>query len=811
MVKILLNANDFDGYVSNARVCKGYAVYTENFTVPTRELPVHTAPPKGVVFPAADNRTVLLTCQSSTDATAEATGRHIITVDGDATAADANPGLIRKTNITSTITENTGSVFFDGTGDNLVSKSSGLAPGSGNFTAEGWFNLPSTSGISNSSLFSSGIEPVLHWALIVDTDASVEVAQPEPDTWNRIDVGFGTYVAGFLVQKSSERVLFDVGINTTSVTLDFSTELDADFYYPGWLVSNDFVNNGWINKGAVNTDADGVVTLTDSTPFRYIKMRSLTNYGGVNSTYAGIATLQGYSPLDGADYAAWGVRRSSDDGNAYLYDGADWVDTGLSISEDTWNHVAVVRDSSAMNLYVNGAGYALTSYTNSNLSNSIISVSGFNTSGNVVVDPLRGYASNVRLTLEKKLYTSGYAEPTDELNVIGGTAFVGCHDGENIFAEKTGKVIAAYGDRLSSPTPTATDSPIGITTFNPGLTRSVDATVGPTFQGGVGFVSQNWLTLPKGTTIERFPNFAGVDAASARGIISGGYYVPAGVVNVIEYLTISTLGNTKDFGDLSTNHAHGKSGFASNTRGIFAGGGSPSLSNNISYITIATTGDGKDFGDCITKTKDGSAAGNQTRGIFHAAEGPSGNTATNSLQYVTIQTSGNAIEFGDLTIARTNSTGELSSPVRGLFMGGYIPSSPNRTNTIDYVTISTTSNAVDFGDMTEAKSSYGVLSNSTRGIRSGGNSAVNTIDYITIATLGDAQDFGDLTTGLFDPAGTCASSIRGIIAGGYKSPAFLNVIQYVTISTLGNAQDFGDMTSLGANGAGLSNGHGGLG
>ena len=44
-----------------------------------------------------------------------------------------------------------------------------------------------------------------------------------------------------------------------------------------------------------------------------------------------------------------------------------------------------------------------------------------------------------------------------------------------------------------------------------------------------------------------------------------------------------------------------------------------------------------------------------------------------------------------------------------------------------------------------------------------------------------------------------------------KSPAFLNVIQYVTISTLGNAQDFGDMTSLGANGAGLSNGHGGLG
>jgi len=485
-----------------------------------------------------------------------------------------------------------------------------------------------------------------------------------------------------------------------------------------------------------------------------------------------------------------------------------------SIFQNEWSHFALTRSSNTFRYFING----IEKYTNTvsgAIYNDLSSLGiGDYTSGLGTYE-FQGYMSNIRICKGHAVYTENFTVPTRELEVHPETVLLCCHDGENIFADKTGRhIIAAYGDRLSSPTPTATDSPIGITTFNPGLTRSVDATAGPTFQGGAGFVSQNWLTLPKGTTIERFPNFAGVDAASARGIISGGYYDPAGVVNVIEYLTISTLGNTKDFGDLSTNHAHGKSGFASNTRGIFAGGGSPgasSLSNNISYITIATTGDGKDFGDCITKTKDGSAAGNQTRGIFHAAEGPSGTTATNSLQYVTIQTSGNAIEFGDLTIARTNSTGELSSPVRGLFMGGYIPSSPNRTNTIDYVTISTTSNAVDFGDMTEAKSSYGVLSNSTRGIRSGGNSAVNTIDYITIATLGDAQDFGDLTTGLFDPAGTCASSIRGIIAGGYKSPAFLNVIQYVTISTLGNAQDFGDMTSLGANGAGLSNGHGGLG
>ena len=108
---------DFHGYISNARICKGHAVYTGNFAPPTRELPVHKAPPKGVVFPAADNLTVLLACQSSTDATADSSGRHTITANGNATAADANPGLLRRTLNLTTVTENTGAVYFDGTNE----------------------------------------------------------------------------------------------------------------------------------------------------------------------------------------------------------------------------------------------------------------------------------------------------------------------------------------------------------------------------------------------------------------------------------------------------------------------------------------------------------------------------------------------------------------------------------------------------------------------------------------------------------------------------------------------------------------------
>jgi hypothetical protein len=521
-----------------------------------------------------------------------------------------------------------------------------------------------------------------------------------------------------------------------------------------------------------------------------------------------VATLQGYSPLDGADYAAWGVRRSSDDGNAYLYDGGAWVDSGLSISQDTWNHVAVVRDSSAMNLYVNGTGYALTSYTNSNLSNSIISVSGFNTSGNVVVDPLRGYASNVRLTLGKKLYTSGYAEPTDELNVIGGTAFVGCHAGENIFAEKTGKVIAAYGDRLSSPTPTATDSPIGITTFNPGLTRSVDATAGPTFQGGAGFVSQNWLTLPKGTTAERFPDFAtnAVSDSSARGVFGGG----GPHVNAIEYITIATLGNGTDFGDLTRQSgALDGNGCASRTRGIISGGNlapqTSSATNIIDYITIASTGDATNFGDLTMARQQAGALSNQTRGIFAGGYYPS---TSNVIDYVTIATTGDATDYGDLSQG-LYATARGASPVRGVIAGS---NSGGAENSISYMTIATTGNAKDFGDLSESRFRLSGCSNSTRAVLGGGVNPSNTqtIEFITISTSGNGQDFGDLYKHN-QRGNTASSSIRGVFAGGNQPFSNGNVIQYIAIPTTGNSVDFGDLVNARQGLFGLSNAHGGLG
>jgi hypothetical protein len=76
---------------------------------------------------------------------------------------------------------------------------------------------------------------------------------------------------------------------------------------------------------------------------------------------------------------------------------------------------------------------------------------------------------------------------------------------------------------------------------------------------------------------------------------------------------------------------------------------------------------------------------------------------------------------------------------------------------------------------------------------------------VTIASTGNATDFGDLISAFGGCAG-CSSATRGLVGGGGPS----NVIQYVTIASTGNATDFGDLVVstevLGA----CSGSHGGL-
>ena len=281
--------------------------------------------------------------------------------------------------------------------------------------------------------------------------------------------------------------------------------------------------------------------------------------------------------------------------------------------------------------------------------------------------------------------------------------------------------------------------------------------------------------------------------------------------DTIEFITISTLGNSQDFGDLTFAVRQG-TGFSSSTRAIHAGGfdGSNRL-NRIDFVTIASLGDGSDFGD-LQETRIGNPSGisNQIRGLVAAGENP-GNT--NDIDYITIASNGNAQDFGHLSNAYQTGFA-AGSTTRGIFAGGR--GTPGYHNVIEFVTFTTTGDVTDFGDLSDQKkgSGKGNASNSTRAIFCGedrsGDSITNVIEFITIATTGNATDFGDATSAITTVA-NLFSSTRGVFSGGFNGSSNVNSIQFVEIATTGNAQDFGDCSQTNASRTGASSGHGGLG
>jgi len=260
-------------------------------------------------------------------------------------------------------------------------------------------------------------------------------------------------------------------------------------------------------------------------------------------------------------------------------------------------------------------------------------------------------------------------------------------------------------------------------------------------------------------------------------------------------------GTSTDFGDLTnTRTLFGGMTASSTTRALFYGGEVSGGSNEIDSMQLASTGNASDHGDLTVSVGYAAATSNGTRALVAG-----GNSVINTIGFGSIAQTGNFADFGDLTVARNALVG-ICSPVRAVFAGGTDGTSPSPAyqNVIDYVTINSTGNATDFGDLSGTSGYMGAANDSSgKGFFIGGNASPATksttsTDVITIASTGNAQDFGVLT----QPTKSCASVSQGTtaITMGGSSPSNNNVIQRFVMPSLGNATDFGDLSrSVGSN------------
>jgi len=323
-------------------------------------------------------------------------------------------------------------------------------------------------------------------------------------------------------------------------------------------------------------------------------------------------------------------------------------------------------------------------------------------------------------------------------------------------------------------------------------------------------------------------NAAGTSSASSasnsftpkvpRGLFFGGgtnkYYNSE--VNTIDYIAITTTGNATDFGDLYKARTW-FSGCSSTTRAITMGGaenGNGGKSIVIDYVTMASTGNGTNFGNLSAARHGTGALSSATRGVCAGGD-VDGTSTTDIMDYVTIANTGNATDFGNLTTARNAGPAGCASPTRGLFAGGLYNASSG-SDAIDYITIASTGNASDFGDLNVTVNSGAGLSSETRGVfgrfyaSAGNQGMIDTMDYVTIGSTGNATDFGNLAAATGGGAAT-SSALRGVFGTGIDASSnALNVMEYITIANTGNTTDFGDLTVARGRGAAASTDHGGL-
>jgi hypothetical protein len=392
-------ANSVQGYISNLRIVKGTAVYTSNFTPSTTPL-------------TAISGTSLLTCQSNRFKD-NSTNNFTISTGGTPSVQRFNPFGASTAYSTSVIG---GSGYFDGAGDSLQAPSGASISGTGDFTAECWI-YPTTAPASyniiacsdaNTGLTMFGLNnngTIFMGRSLVDVQATTSNSV-NYNAWNYLaitrssgtlrlfingvqgfsgsittsynsgTVRFGTdgggsslpytgYISNFRINPNS--ALYTSGftpptapttaISGTSLLLNYT---NGAIYDNAMMNDLETVGNAQISTSVVKY---GTGSLAFDGTGDWLVPRNLLPLGGGNFTVE--MWLYPNATYSGA-YAGILDSRTSGDGAGLVYFGytgtanqIGWKDnttnvvTG-SVTLSTWNHVAVVRSSGTMTMYING-------------------------------------------------------------------------------------------------------------------------------------------------------------------------------------------------------------------------------------------------------------------------------------------------------------------------------------------------------------------------------------------------------------------------------------------------------------------------
>ena len=237
---------------------------------------------------------------------------------------------------------------------------------------------------------------------------------------------------------------------------DFQFASGSDFTIEAWVNASHFNSNStiaatWDQTGAANGD-QWLLAISDAGLLRF----------------------------------AWSPERTDD----------YWI-TGGTITKDTWHHVALTRSGNTFRIFLDGTQTATGTNSSTNSSNSFLQIGRY---AEVSTSYWYGYISNFRICKGHAVYKKAFTPPTRQLTVHFNspgdeTVLLCCQSSQDAGMDATGKILTPTATTVNSAAPQAS-------TFVPDVGN--DHIRGTVLEGGTAFSSLNYMTLPRGTTDQRY-------------------------------------------------------------------------------------------------------------------------------------------------------------------------------------------------------------------------------------------------------------------------------------------------------------------
>ena len=144
------------------------------------------------------------------------------------------------------------------------------------------------------------------------------------------------------------------------------------------------------------------------------------------------------------NYWSFGPYNSSGNINFYYWNGSaqDAMVSTESVTANSWNHIAFIKNSSGCKIFVNGVGtnYMAISGTPQDSTSYNLTVGAYYNSD------INGYVSNLRIVKGTALYTSNFTPQLSELTAVPNTKLLTCQKGTITDASVSGHSITVTGN-----------------------------------------------------------------------------------------------------------------------------------------------------------------------------------------------------------------------------------------------------------------------------------------------------------------------------------------------------------------------------